>query len=259
MWIRANLKENAKVAFKRNYWKCVLVAIILGIVTGSGASSVSTNTQTLLEDETYENEAYDDSIYYDEYALDEEYIINEIFSNRVSTIIATVGITILLIILVIASVVKIFLLNPLEVGCANFFKANAYEQTELNKLTIAFKKNCYWKMVGTIFLRNLFTTLWSFVFIIPGIIKAYEYRMIPYILSDCPEISRKDAFHFSKEMMRGNKWKAFVLDMSFIGWILLTIITCGLAGVFYVNPYRAATEAELFIAIREEYFKGQRE
>ena len=108
------------------------------------------------------------------------------------------------------------------------------------------------------FLRNLYTALWLLVFIIPGVIKAYEYRMIPYILSDCPDISRQEAFRISKEMMMGNKMNAFVLDLSFFGWIILTVITCGIAGVFYVNPYIAATDAELFIAIREEYFQNQR-
>ena len=58
--------------------------------------------------------------------------------------------------------------------------------------------------------------------------------------------------------MYGNKMEAFLLDLSFIGWIMLTIITCGVAGIFYVQPYIAATDAELFIAIREEYFAKQR-
>ena len=81
--------------------------------------------------------------------------------------------------------------------------------------------------------------------------------MISYILTDCPDMSRQDAFRISKEMMNGNKMKAFILDLSFLGWSLLAAITCGIAGVFYVSPYIAATDAELFIAIREEYFKGQ--
>ena len=70
--------------------------------------------------------------------------------------------------------------------------------------------------------------------------------MIPYILAENPRISRKRAFEISKNMMDGEKWNAFVLDLSFIGWILLSAITCGIVGIFYVNPYREATFAELY-------------
>ena len=72
------------------------------------------------------------------------------------------------------------------------------------------------------FLKGLFQGLWSLLFVIPGIIKSYEYRMIPYILSENPNISRKRAFEISKQMMKGNKWDTFVLDLSFIGWQILS-------------------------------------
>ena len=120
-------------------------------------------------------------------------------------------------------------------------------------------KENYMKMATTMFLKDLFIGLWMLLLIVPGIIKAYEYRMIPYILTDCPDIPRQEAFRISKEMMSGNKMDAFILDLSFLGWSILAAITCGIAGIFYVSPYVAATDAELFIAIREEYFKGQRE
>ena len=274
MWIRANLKANAKVAFKRNYWKCVLVALLLAIATGAANSassavgsangSSSAVTDSILMDDYYDEyyDEYDDEYYDEYYEYDEsEDVIDDIlpYSNvGVSTVFSTVALAVFGVLALFAIALSIFVLGPLEIGCCNFFKTNAYEKAELDKLSIGFKKSHYWKMVGTIFLRNLFTTLWTFLLIVPGIIKAYEYRMITYILTDCPDMSRQDAFRISKEMMRGNKWKAFVLDLSFFGWSLLTVVTCGLAGIFYVNPYIAATNAELFIAIREEYFNNQR-
>lgn len=261
MWSRSNLKENAKVAFKRNYWKCVLVALILGFATGGGSgaagatsSSTGSTTQNIMEGELYEDYYYGEDYFEDDFFAD-----NASDSLGFSDIFATaVIVVILIVVLALALVLQFFLMGPLEVGCSNFFKANAYEKAELNKLTLAFGKTNYWKMAITMFLRSLYTALWTFVFIIPGIIKSYEYRMIPYILADCPDISRHDAFRISKEMMRGNKWDAFILDLSFFGWIILAIMTCGFAGFFYVKPYMAATDAELFIAIREEYFRNQR-
>jgi len=258
MWTRANLKENAKVAFKRNYWKCVLVALILGIATGSGAgsaggatgSTTSSTTQNILEEDIYMDNYYEDDIFDD----------RESFVTGVGDIFATtMVVVILVVILVFALALQFFLFGPLEIGCCNFFKTNAYEKAELNRLTLGFGKKNYWNMAITMFLKNLYIALWSLLLIIPGLIKAYEYRMIPYILADCPDIPRHDAFRISKEMMQGNKWDAFILDLSFFGWILLAIVTCGFAGVFYVKPYIAATDAELFIAIREGYFKGQSE
>lgn len=89
------------------------------------------------------------------------------------------------------------------------------------------------------------------MFVIPGIVKAYEYRMIPYILAENPQMSYKDAFAESKRMMTGNKWKAFVLDWSFILWDILAIFTCGILMIFYVRPYQELTNAEFYHALKE--------
>ena len=61
--------------------------------------------------------------------------------------------------------------------------------------------------------------------------------MIPYLLAEYPEMSMEEAFSRSREMMYGEKWNAFVLDLSFIPWFLLSGLTFGIVGIFYVNPY----------------------
>lgn len=81
------------------------------------------------------------------------------------------------------------------------------------------------KTVWTLFLMKLYTFLWSLLLIIPGIVKSYEYRMVPYLLADCPDLSTEDAFRISREMMDGEKMNAFILDLSFIGWKILSSIT----------------------------------
>jgi uncharacterized membrane protein len=98
--------------------------------------------------------------------------------------------------------------------------------------------------------RTIFLILWSLLLIIPGIVKYYEYLMVPYLLAENPYLSREEAFAESKRMMDGEKWNAFVLDLSFLGWILLSELTAGLVGVFYVNPYVNGTHAALFEALR---------
>lgn len=100
------------------------------------------------------------------------------------------------------------------------------------------------------FFRTLFTFLWSLLFIIPGIVKSYEYMMIPFILADEPTISRKEAFARSKAMMLGNKWNAFVLDLSFLGWLILACFTLGILNIFFVNPYMYLSHAELYHSLK---------
>jgi uncharacterized membrane protein len=109
-------------------------------------------------------------------------------------------------------------------------------------------------MVLTQFLKSLYTLLWTLLLIIPGIVKHYEYRMIPYLLADFPEMSKDDAFRISKEMMNGNKMNAFILDLSFIGWHILSAVTLGIVGIFYVNPYVNATNAELYLTLKKQHF-----
>ena len=101
-------------------------------------------------------------------------------------------------------------------------------------------------VVLTEFLRGLFTFLWSLLFVIPGIIKGYEYMLIPYLLADNPQMDREEAFAKSKEMMDGNKWSLFCLDFSFIGWMILSACTFGIGDLF-LNPYTHMATAHFYL------------
>lgn len=70
--------------------------------------------------------------------------------------------------------------------------------------------------------------------------------MIPFLLAENPQMNRKEAFEKSRQMMKGNKWAAFVLDLSFIGWSLLGIITFGLVNIFFAGPYQYLTQSQLY-------------
>lgn len=79
-----------------------------------------------------------------------------------------------------------------------------------------------------LFVNSIFIFLWSLLFVIPGIIKSFSYSMSPYILIDNPVMTAGEARRKSIEIMKGNKWKLFCLQFSFIGWILLSILTFGI-------------------------------
>ncbi|MFO7636740.1 MAG: DUF975 family protein [Clostridia bacterium] len=86
------------------------------------------------------------------------------------------------------------------------------------------------------FLMNLFIFLWSLLFLIPGIIAAYRYSMAVYIMAENPGTTPMDAIRRSKELTQGVKGKIFELDLSFIGWAILCIFTCGI-GFLWLTPY----------------------
>ncbi|MBQ7338041.1 MAG: DUF975 family protein [Clostridia bacterium] len=98
-------------------------------------------------------------------------------------------------------------------------------------------------------LITIFTALWSLLFVIPGIVKSYSYAMTYFILKDNPEMSANDAITESRKMMNGNKWRLFCLDFSFIGWILLSMLTCGLL-VILVQPYMYTARAAFYESIK---------
>lgn len=232
MWTRAELKDNAKKYFKFNYWKMVLVALVMTMVGGGGGTSFGVST--------YNNSDAAPSGY------------STISPSELTAIIVGV-IIVVLVIMVIGIALSAFLFNPLRVGAQRFFVVSHYQKAELGELGYAFS-NSYLNVVKTMFLMQLYVSLWSLLLVIPGVIKSYEYRMIPYILAENPGISSREAFAISKQMMDGNKWNAFVLDLSFFGWIILSTFTCGILAVFYVNPYIFMTDAELYVALKEITF-----
>lgn len=106
--------------------------------------------------------------------------------------------------------------------------------------------NDYGRNLGGILWMWLFTWLWSLLFIIPGIIKALAYFMTPYILADSKNVSATDALKLSMRMTKGYKGEIFVMGLSFIGWAILTGLTCGILGILYTGPYMSTSFAGLY-------------
>ena len=228
MWTRKELKEKGKAAFKRNYWNSVVAGAVVLMLTGAfagGGSRVSGSAEEITE------------------AISQSGVSLTVFFGLLFGIL---GISILL-----GTVISVFLYNPLEVGTNRFFLKNAQERANLKELFYAFQNGSFLKIVAAKFLEGLFIGLWSLLLVIPGIIKALEYLMVDYILADNPGIAPMDALRESKRMMKGHKWNAFVLSLSFLGWEILSVLTLGLLDLFYVRPYIEATFAELYLALKQ--------
>lgn len=260
MWSRKELKRKAKRVLTVNYWRMVLVAFIMALITGGVATGTYKFSNKDIGFKGVSDNKQGDEIKWQEFKDDLQAAsdaVEEAVETRLEdeeTVVALVVFLIiflvaLLIGFVVAAGISIFLKNPLVVGANGFFISNADGEGELSNLGLAFRSN-YKQIVLGMFLKGAFSFLWSLLLIVPGIIKAYEYRMIPYILADNPEIKQRDAFELSKKMMYGNKWRAFVLDLSFIGWQFLNLITIGILGIFYVNPFKMQTDANLYLALK---------
>ena len=178
---------------------------------------------------------------------------------------------------VLSFLMAIFVAGPLIVGEKRFFLENrTYHSTRIGRMGFLFRER-HFRPILTMLIMDIYTFLWSLT-IVGGIIKTYEYEMIPYILAENPEIERKKAFKLSKQMMKGNKWRSFVIDLSFYPWIiaitliiavasvlitgtplkstLIAEICCAVFMMLFLNPYKTATKAELYIALRKEAIKN---
>ena len=109
----------------------------------------------------------------------------------------------------------------------------------------------YWRNVGGVLWMYLFTFLWTLLFIVPGIIKALAYFMTPYILADSKNVSPTQALKLSMRMTQGHKGKIFVMGLSFIGWAILTGLTCGILGIFYTGPYMETSFAGMYDELKK--------
>lgn len=153
----------------------------------------------------------------------------------------------------ISTLFSIAVLYPLELGYYNAHRSlllNGDDQLTQNTFKMGFR-NWAHNALG-MFLMMVFVCLWSFLFVIPGIIKAFAYALTPYILVDRPELSANQAIDLSMAMMKGHKFDLFWLSLSFMGWIILSILTLGI-GLFWLVPYMTTAMAAFYEDVKEEY------
>ena len=256
-WSISDVKRRGKLTFKASYWKCVLVALLIGITTGSLSFGYNFNVNTSFNSFRNEDGRHTFSEIRGTYSMDKlresfENLRQEIMASEHFWLLMTTVMVLTLGMLLISILFTTFLLMPVYAGCLRFFREGAKERRyTLGSVGFAFSSD-YLNIVKILFLMELKIFLWTLLLIIPGIIKAYEYRMIPYILGEEPNITSEEAFRRTKQLMTGNKWRTFLFDLSFIGWAFLGLITCGILLIFYVNPYIAASEAELYLTLKGE-------
>jgi len=152
------------------------------------------------------------------------------------------------------TLMSILLVGPLEYAMFNVILLINRQRLEDVPVIAMFKdsKTDWGRYVVALVLQMIIITLISIPTLgIGGIIFAYAYKMVPFLLHDYPELTAKEALKLSREMMKGYKWDLFVLDLTFIGWALLCILTLGI-GVLWLAPYIYSAEAHFYDDLKAE-------
>lgn len=227
MWSREELKMRGKMAMKGNRGACIAVSLVSGIISFLFSSGSSAGNGS-----------------------------GEMFDYYLHPRITAMIITVAAVLTIVGIILKIAVEYALKVGAAKFYIRNQMNfQPEFGTVFDGFRSGQYGNIVFVSFMRDLYIALWSLLLIVPGIIKTFEYYMVPYILAENPGMDKKAALAISKQMMAGEKWNTFVLEFSFIGWQILNIFTFGILGIVFINPYMDATRAELYAYCKEKAYQ----
>lgn len=148
------------------------------------------------------------------------------------------------------SFVSLFVMLPLAVGYSNSMRVlleTGDNRLANNSFSLGFGNwlHVVWGMI----LSTIYIFLWTLLLIIPGIIKSYSYALTPYILVEHPEMSANEAIEESMRLMDGHKFDLFYLQLSFIGWAILSILSLGL-GFFWLIPYQMTAQAAFYRDIK---------
>ena len=219
MYISSELRSIARKALKGFWGLSVGVTLVYSILGGQGVSFSNNSNGN-----------------------------GQMYANEYMPILTTV-----LVISTILAIVKFIIGGPIQQGLCryNINLLTRENKPSFNDLFSQF--NNFGNAFGLNFMIGLFTVLWALLLIVPGIIAAYRYALAPYLMVEDPNIGVMEAIRQSKELMKGKKWKLFCLHFSFIGWILLGVLTLGI-GYLWLAPYmQAATTAFYLDAV------GQRE
>jgi uncharacterized membrane protein len=225
MWTRLEIKEKAKSVLRKYYWQAFIVSLVLGFATGGSSGGGGGSSR---------------------------------WTSSNSLDLAWIPLIILLVVfaIIFAVLFRIFIGYAIEVGAKKFFLETLEDQSNMGRLGYAFTSGHYKNIISTMFIRTIMLIGWFLLLIIPGIIKSYAYRMVPYILSENPNIDAREAIELSENMTKGHKMDIFILDLSFVGWFILGALLCGI-GIIFVMPYYNTAQAVLYTKLKSNIMPDQ--
>ena len=131
-----------------------------------------------------------------------------------------------------------------------FLEGRIYKKIAIKDSLFLIRVKKWFNSTKVMFRVFIYQFLWNLT-IVGGIIKRYSYYMVPYIMAENPSIKSRDAIKLSRDMMNGHKFECFVLELSFIGWEILGVLTFGLLDIFFTNSYQVTTFSEYYYDLRK--------
>lgn len=234
------LRAKGHEALQNNYWRsCFLTGLMLVL---SYATVFTALTDFIKEAPTAVHDTY------------VNLTTQENLDVQVVAMMVTLIFGVLLLTTIIKIVVSIFVKNPTEVGVRLFMKHSQNPEKGGMIADVAYCfDHMYMRAVKCMVITQIVEYLWGILLIIPGVVKAYQYRMVPYLLPDHQDMSPKEVMALSKKMMDGYKMKAFLLDLSFIPWHIAGFLLLGILEIFFVVPYKYQTDAAFYEEIKARY------
>ena len=175
--------------------------------------------------------------------------------NSISKVIKNPSVTTILVLILSALLLlayRIFILNAVWITNKRIFMvAQTYTKSNPKTFLFLLKGKIFFKACIAYFVKQIYQVLWNLT-IVGGIIKHFSYVLVPYIIAENPNLKPNEAITLSRKMMKGHKWELFVYSLTFAGWEILNIITLGLLGLFFLNPYIESFKAGYYLALREE-------
>lgn len=237
-WNRKEIKLHSKNMIRKDYWRTFIVSALQfsfsTVTIASTLTDFSKNIPELIKN-----------------------VFNSEFSSgnmdtKVIMILVTLISCITVLLLIARAFINIFFAYPIQVGSTRYMKNTVREDTK-GKIADVFQvfDGKYLNCVKIMFIYNALLTIGSLMFVLPGIYFSYKFRMVPYIIDDDPEISVRDAFSKSSEIMKGNMINVLMLDLSFIPLYILGFLTLGFVELFYTEPYKDLVDAQLYLTLTE--------
>jgi len=233
MWVRAELKSRAWQSLRNNGYWVALSAVVIVIILSGGIGGVGNTGQG---------------------PVGVEYRLNAHEVNQLGDFMRSISPMLLFVVfgsILLSISYGVFVANPLSVGKSRFFLEHRLRRPSVGLVFWPFSSGSYLNVVKATFMQVLIIALWSLLLIVPGIVKSYQYALVPYILAENPGLSWRRALDLSRSMTDGCKFDIFVLQLSFIGWYLLGLLALFI-GTILVAPYPEATMAELYATLREQ-------
>lgn len=274
-----DLKKESRKTLKKGYWKLVAICFIVTLVSGGTIINIF--------------HGVDNNFFRSNYDIANDFMVSSALQNSVSKylnkatkgVLATfanninksgsflfgilnafnqmvfknkLGPSIVILIGVLFSFLYWYLVsNVIKVGKARFLLENRrYKQTKMQRLLFAYRDKKFKNVAVTMFKKKLYTFFWSFT-VIGGFIKHYSYFFVPYILAENPLLESSKVLKLSGKMARGYKWQMFLLDLSFIGYYIVGILSLNIFNLLFTNPYREVAYTEFYMKRRNKYISAK--